>query len=150
MALPQKKAREIVVQWLYSYLVVPQDDKALVQLTMRELKASRSSLLPLCDRVHMIHEMEEVLDKRLESLSDNYSLERVHAMERCILHVAIYEMLFDDEIPPKVAITEGVRLTKKFSTPEGSSFVNAVLDQLYKDTQAESAIPCEPEPATSV
>jgi transcription antitermination protein NusB len=56
-----------------------------------------------------------------------------------VLRLALYEMLHDDQIPPKVAIAEAIRLSRKFSTPESSSFINAILDAIYKSSQGEQA-----------
>ena len=52
-------------------------------------------------------------------------------IDKSILRMSISEMLFIDEIPPKVSITEGVEIAKVFSTDDSSSFVNGILDAVY-------------------
>nr|NGX48373.1 hypothetical protein [Chlamydiota bacterium] len=61
-----------------------------------------------------------------------YELERISRIERSILRLGLYELLYTD-LPDKVAITEAIRLTRKFATAEGGAFVNALLDAIYKD-----------------
>ena len=47
--------------------------------------------------------------------------------------MALSEMLYEDAVPPKVSITEGVEIAKRFSTDESSSFINGILDSVYND-----------------
>ena len=54
-------------------------------------------------------------------------------MDRLILRMALAEMLFEDEVPPKVSITEGVEIAKQFSTSESSGFINGILDAVYNE-----------------
>ena len=51
--------------------------------------------------------------------------------------MGVFELLFDPLIPPKVAIAEAIRLSRKFNTPESASFVNALLDHLYQESLGE-------------
>ena len=48
--------------------------------------------------------------------------------------MSLAEMLFEDKVPPKVSITEGVEIAKQFSTSDSSSFINGILDAIYNDT----------------
>jgi len=60
-------------------------------------------------------------------------------VERNILRLALYELCFIDDIPPKVSINEAVELAKKFGGKESAAFVNGILDRLWKETQASNA-----------
>jgi N utilization substance protein B len=60
-------------------------------------------------------------------------LSRIAAVDRNILRLAIYEMLFRDDIPPVVSINEAVDIAKKYSTQESGAFVNGILDRLKAD-----------------
>ena len=64
-----------------------------------------------------------------------YDIDRIHSVERNVLRLGIYELFFDPEIPPKVAIAEAIRMSKKFGTPESVSYVNAIMDNIYKRKQ---------------
>ena len=54
-------------------------------------------------------------------------------MDKLILRMSLSEMLYENEVPPKVSITEGVEIAKQFSTAESSSFINGILDAIYND-----------------
>ena len=68
----------------------------------------------------------------ISETSLSYDLDRIHSVERNVLRLGIYELFYETEIPPKVAIAESIRLSKKFGTPESVSYVNAIIDNLYK------------------
>lgn len=64
--------------------------------------------------------------------STSYEFERIPRIERNVLRLGVYEIMYDSDIPPKVAIAEAIRLTRKFATPESATFVNAILDSILK------------------
>ncbi|MFQ6616521.1 MAG: transcription antitermination factor NusB [Fidelibacterota bacterium] len=69
----------------------------------------------------------EEITRRLK----NWDYERVALIDRLILQMMMVEMVFLEDIPPKVSITEGVEIAKKYSTEESSAFINGVLDSVY-------------------
>ena len=75
------------------------------------------------------------IDAVIAKTSQSYAFERIQSVERNILRLAVYELLYDPEMPPKVALAEAVRLTRKFGSPEAAAFVNALLDGIYKSSQ---------------
>ena len=70
------------------------------------------------------------IDDLIQEAAHNWKLERLAAVDRNILRVAIYEMLFEDDVPPGVAINEAIETGKKFSTAQSGSFLNGVLDRI--------------------
>src|SRR6202521_1309355 len=72
-----------------------------------------------------------VLDALIVGHSDNWRFERLAAIDRAILRLAIHEMRVADT-PPKVVLSEAVGLAKKFSSEESGSFVNGILDAVHK------------------
>ena len=67
------------------------------------------------------------IDDRIASFSHKWSIERMPAVDRAILRVAVWEILFNDEVPDAVAIAEAVELAKEYSTEESGLFVNGLL-----------------------
>ena len=67
------------------------------------------------------------IDDRIASFSHKWSIERMPAVDRAILRVAVWEILFNDEVPDPVAIAEAVDLAKEYSTEESGLFVNGLL-----------------------
>jgi len=72
------------------------------------------------------------IDLLITKYADNWRIERMAVIDRNIIRMAIYELLYTADIPPKVAINEAVELAKKFGDDESGSFVNGVLDKINK------------------
>lgn len=86
-----------------------------------------------------IEEHQEEIDTMLDSSSDNWSIDRMPIMDRSILRVAVYEMMFQDAIPVSVSIDEAVELAKKYGgEDESHRFVNGVLGQIAKKLEGQA------------
>ena len=72
------------------------------------------------------------VDRALKAALENWRLERLSVMDRSILRLAASEILFMEEIPPKVSIQEGIHLAEAYGGKDSPRFVNGVLDALYK------------------
>jgi len=70
------------------------------------------------------------IDLRIARHSEHWRVERMAAVDRNVLRLAIYEMLHRQDIPPVVSINEAVDIAKKFSTQDSGKFVNGILDKL--------------------
>jgi transcription antitermination factor NusB len=76
-----------------------------------------------------IENMVEI-DRKIAQYATNWQLERMAVVDRNILRMGSFELMFRDDIPPKVSINEAVDLAKKFSGVEAGKFVNAILDKI--------------------
>jgi transcription antitermination protein NusB len=76
---------------------------------------------------------QETIDSKITKYTANYELKRISAVDRNILRMAIYEMLYAIDVPPIVAINEAIDIAKKFGTEESGKFVNGVLDRVKLD-----------------
>jgi N utilization substance protein B len=72
------------------------------------------------------------IDRILQASLENWRLDRLSVMDRSILRLATAELLFLDEIPPKVSIQEGIHMAEAYGGKDSPRFVNGVLDALYK------------------
>ena len=75
----------------------------------------------------------KVIDDKISEFAANWKLERMAVVDRNILRMGCFELLFRDDIPPKVSINEAVDLAKKYSCAEAGKFVNAILDKIKLD-----------------
>jgi transcription antitermination protein NusB len=137
VVLPVRKEREIVLQLLFSCDVGGEEPEVAAETLASELKVSLSSVRQACQRAEKILAVSNDLDEQIRAVSQLYEFDRIQRVERSVLRLAIYELLYDESIPPKVAIAEGLRLCRKFSTPEAARFVNALLDRLYAIQRGE-------------
>ena len=83
---------------------------------------------------------KDEVDKIIEKKLNNWEMKRIAAIDKVILRMSISEMLYIDEVPPKVSITEGVEIAKVFSTDDSSSFVNGILDAVFNKIYKKSKI----------
>jgi len=81
-------------------------------------------------RVSAIVELLPEIDKKLESVSEGWKLERMGKVELTIIRLAVYELLYDDDIPANVAINEAVELAKVYGGDTSPAFVNGILAKL--------------------
>lgn len=82
-------------------------------------------------------EKRHEIDSAIESCSENWSVERMSVIDRNILRLAVYELLYCPETPYKVVIDEAVELAKTYGTEESSAFVNGVLDKVYREAASK-------------
>ena len=81
--------------------------------------------------IHAILEHLEYIDAIIKTyLSEDWSWHRIASVDKAILRVSTYEMIFEETIPPIVVINEGVELAKKFGSEESKSFINALLNSI--------------------
>lgn len=139
MAIPLQKFREIVFQMLYSFNMGLSSEDELIALMMKELSVNRTVVKEALQRVKQILKELPDIDAKISEASVSYDLDRIHSVERNVLRLGIYELYFDPEIPPKVAIAEAIRMSKKFGTPESVSYVNAIMDNVYKKKQGSES-----------
>ncbi|MFP4472831.1 MAG: transcription antitermination factor NusB [Candidatus Omnitrophota bacterium] len=79
------------------------------------------------------------LDEKISQYATNWQLKRMAIIDRNILRLGLYELLYAEDIPPKVSINEAVELAKKFGDLESSKFVNGILDKIHKTEIAQSS-----------
>jgi N utilization substance protein B len=138
MNIPQQKFREVVFQLLYSFDLGLSSEEEMIPFLMKELAVTKKVVRNALNKVKLILSHEKDIDALIAKTSISYSFDRIQSVERNVLRLGTYELLFDDSIPPKVAIAEAVRLARKFGTPECAAFINAVLDAIYKSHQGET------------
>ncbi|OSA94792.1 UNVERIFIED_ORG: N utilization substance protein B [Clostridium botulinum] len=72
------------------------------------------------------------IDEEISKNLCNWKIDRISKVNLCILRLAVYELLHDEEIPNRVAINEALEITKKYSDEKSVSFINGVLDNILK------------------
>jgi transcription antitermination factor NusB len=72
------------------------------------------------------------IDEKISQYATNWQLKRMAIIDRNVLRLGVYELLYASDIPPKVSINEAVELAKKYGDVESSKFVNGILDKIHK------------------
>ena len=87
------------------------------------------------------------IDQKLAGVTRNWDLARMANVDRNVLRMAVYELMFCADVPPKVAINEAIELGKKYSTANSGGFVNGILDRIRIDLERDrTATPSPPAP----
>jgi transcription antitermination protein NusB len=131
MALPIQKLREIIFHLLYSSDFCALNEDAFPFLMQYHL-VTKKSIYKARDVVNQLASHLGEIDQLIRDHATDYQFARIPRVERNLLRLGIFEMIYSKEAPPKVAISEAVRLARKFATVESAQFVNAVLDAIYK------------------
>lgn len=91
------------------------------------------------DVVKGVEKNSKEIDGLISKAAPEWPLEQISVVDKSILRLAIYELLYSDEVPPKVAINEAVELGKTFGGENSSKFINGVLGTLYRQSDKYSA-----------
>ena len=128
----RRSARETVLQALYAVEVGQEHEaKALKDILGREKRDEEINEF-IVELFEISLKNRDWCENEIKSRLNNWEFERVAVLDRLLLILAISEIFFIDNIPPKVSIAEAIEIAKQFSTEESSSFVNGVLDNIYK------------------
>lgn len=132
------RARSWVLQVLYGWEVsgstVALGEYAEEALSRRRV---RDRYRPYIQRlVDLLEEEMSDVDAVLQDVMPNWRLERLSAVDRNILRIGAAELLFLDDVPGKVSITEGITLAEKYGGKESPRFVNGVLDAVWNESRA--------------
>ena len=151
-ALPLRRiSREWSLQYLYQRDLSGEDSQSSLEWFWSQHETNNDSDYELgekeiqkCKRqatstIEGVLDNLEAIDAKIESYAKNWSLERMAAIDRNILRVATYELLYRDEIPGAVSINEALEIVKVFSSEQKSSaFINGILDKIKKETENAS------------
>ena len=85
-------------------------------------------------------EHRDAIDDHIKKHAKNWEFHRIATVDRNIMRLAIYEMLFREDIPPIVSINEAVDIAKKFSTQDSGKFVNGILDKVRSELMRPARI----------
>lgn len=127
----RRQAREVVLQALYAYKLTHDDPDKILNDQRKDKKFENELDDFVCKLLKKTIEKLKWSKAEIVRRLQNWEYDRVALVDRLILQMMITEMVFMDDIPPKVSIAEGVEIAKKYSTAESGAFVNGILDSVY-------------------
>ena len=137
MSLPKAKLREIVLNILFSQGFSAPFSEEMILLLMLRFKTTKKNIYQAIEWAKKMEENQEKLDELITKYSKNYSFERITHLEKAALRMGLYELIIEKIEPPKVCINEAIRVTKKFGSQESAKFVNAILDEAFKNESSD-------------
>jgi len=135
----RSRAREAALKTLYQMDVTRDSPAEALKIFFRHHRVSAGSQ-PFVTRLvegTMQHLAE--IDPLLRRHATHWTLERMAIVDRNILRLGVYELLYETETPPKVVINEAVDLAKRFGAADSGKFVNGVLDSIHKAERVGTA-----------
>ena len=134
--LTPHKMREIIFHLLYSADFAPESLEEVIPFLMQHHLVTKKSVYQAQNRAAEIQSKAAVIDEMIAKTATEYEFDRIPRVEKNLLRLAVFELYFSTEVPPKVAISEAMRLARKFASDESAHFINAILDALYKKKDA--------------
>ena len=127
MAEARRKVRALALQVLYEVDSVGHDvDKTLTRLLATE-RLSEENAIFVRELVRGVIQSKEKIDRNIQNFASAWPIEQMAVIDRNVLRLAIFEILFDNKVSLKIAINEAVELAKLFGSDNSPKFVNGVL-----------------------
>jgi N utilization substance protein B len=129
----RRRSREFALQVLYQLEILKQDPTKVLTTT-KENFLTKDHDFEFAERIVLgIQKNINEIDSLIKRYSEHWRLDRMTIIDRNILRMALFELLYCDDIPPKVTLNEAVSLGKKYGTEESGSFINGILDRIQKE-----------------
>ena len=135
----RRKSREVALQFLYQLDLGGDADPAPHEAEFwTRYPADDETRAFAAHLVRGTKGNQAKIDTLIAQVTEHWDLERMAVVDRNILRLAVYELLWSAEVPPKVAINEAIEIAKKFGTQESSRFINGILDRVHKELRPAS------------
>jgi N utilization substance protein B len=128
----RRQTREKVLQVLYAHELSGEPIVPIMEEQLTELKQNRDDFEFAKALVHSVLQHVKEIDKIIKAKVMHWETDRIAVVDRMILRMAIAELLYFPDIPPKVTINEAIEIGKIFSTANSGRFINGVLDAILE------------------
>jgi N utilization substance protein B len=127
MSGTRRKARTLALQALYEVDSVARSSDSVVERLLAESKLTPENSNFVRELVVGALKNKEEIDRHIQKLAPAWPINQLALVDRNILRLAIFEILFDNRVPVKVAVNEAVELAKTFGSGSSAKFINGVL-----------------------
>lgn len=143
-------ARELAVHLIYGRVFTGEEPEEVVAIRLEKEyyeklseenevysdRPSRAQLRYIDSVVSGVANREEDLNAQIQKFSIGWDITRISKLARCILQLAIYEILYVEDVPTGVAVSEAVRIAKKYDGDDAGSFINGILGSFARSLNA--------------
>ncbi len=126
----RRRSRELAIQALFYMDISKNDSQETVELFCDNFVHSKNAIPFFLELVNGVIDYRSEIDYIIERFSSNWKIGRMSCVDRNIIRLAVYELLFCNDIPSKVSINEAIDVGKKFGTEESGAFINGILDSI--------------------
>lgn len=131
----RRKARELAVQILYQMEMKGAEPREVLGLFWEGQEANEESVKFSTDLVEGIYRNRVEIDQLIERHSLHWKMVRMTVVDRNILRLGVYELLYLHDVPTSVVLNEAIEIAKKFGTEDSSAFINGILDNVAKEVR---------------
>jgi len=124
----RRQARELAMQALFCMDMQNNSSPQMLEHFCDCFRPSKKSHPFFMKLVNGVLETRNTIDALIERFSQNWKINRMSCVDRNVMRIAVFEMLYCDDIPPKVSINEAVDIGKKFGSEESGAFINGIMD----------------------
>lgn len=132
----RRRSRELALQMLFQWEMGSHTPQHVIRTFLPSKQLDPDAEQFACMLFEGTVQARESLDRSLSEYAQNWRLERMPAVDRNVLRLALYEMLNCTETPPAVVINEALEIVRRFSSEDSVEFVNGILDAIRKATPA--------------
>ncbi|NQT10454.1 MAG: transcription antitermination factor NusB [Desulfobacteraceae bacterium] len=126
----RRRSRELAMQALFYMDMRKNDSQEIVEFFCNNFIHSKNVLPFFLKLVNGVIHTRPETDSIIERFSSNWKMSRMSCVDRNIIRIAVYELLFCSDIPSKVSMNEAIDIGKKFGTEESGAFINGILDSI--------------------
>ena len=126
----RRKARELAMQALFYMDMRNNASVEMLAYFCENFQPSGKSQPFFLKLVNGVLETKGELDALIDRFSKNWDISRMSCVDRNVMRIAVFELRYCDDIPPKVSINEAVDVGKKFGTEESGAFINGIMDSI--------------------
>jgi len=137
----RRKAREAALQLLFQTEFNDNSLEDILKQFWKNKKADKETRAFCRALVKNVLAHRDEIDLSIQSVSENWRVSRMAVIDRCILRMAVCELVFDEDLAPAIVINEAIEIAKKYSGTKAANFINGILDALKKSTDKEKNIP---------
>jgi len=133
----RRKARELAMQALFYMDMRNNASVEMLAHFCENFQTSEKSQPFFLKLVNGVLETKGELDALIDRFSKNWDISRMSCVDRNVMRIAVFELRYCDDIPPKVSINEAVDVGKKFGTEESGAFINGIMDSIRGELEKE-------------
>lgn len=131
----RRKGRELSIQILYEMEMKEASPKAVFDLFWKHEEISEEVRQFTVELVEGVYRNRREIDQVIEKHSLHWKLPRMAVVDRNILRLGVYELLYLHDIPTSVTLNEAIEIAKKFGTEDSGAFINGILDNIAEDVR---------------
>lgn len=136
----RRTIREKVLQVLYAHEISQEPITNVIDYILTDLQNYKADFDFAKQIIYKVLQHQEELDEIIKTKVANWEFNRIAVIDKFLLRIGICELIYFDEIPPKVTINEAIEIAKNYSTDKSSKFINGVLDSVYEQLEKDKKL----------